>query len=302
MTKVQTSRARVGVVGVPDGWSSLRLVEAVRRRCGDAQLIEPRRLALDLTRNSVRHGGLELVGFDALIVKKLGSRYAPHLLDRLEILRFLEARGVRVFSRADSIARLLDRMSCTVVLGAAGIPMPETVLTEDLDEAIEAVRRFGAAILKPLFTSKARGMLLLETGAALRAQLSEFQDAGNRMLYLQRRIPLPGRDLGVVFLGGEYVASYARVASGAAWNTTTTSGGKYQPADPGDEILALAHRAQALFDLDFTCVDVAEGPDGPVVFEVSAFGGFRGLLEAHQMDAAGLYVDHVLRRLAHEPR
>lgn len=289
---------RIGVVGVADGWSSLRLTDAVRERCGQADLFEPRRLALDLTAATVRHGAVELTDFDALIVKKLGSRYAPHLLDRLEILRYLETRGVRVFSRADSIARLIDRMSCTVVLGAAGIPMPETLLTEDLDEAVDAVARFGAAVLKPLFTSKARGMMIVESGREARDRLADFQESGNRMLYLQRRIPLPGRDLGVVFLGGEYVASYARVASGSAWNTTTTSGGKYRPADPGDEILSLAHRAQALFDLDFTCVDVAEGPDGPVVFEVSAFGGFRGLLEAHNIDAAKLYVDYVLRRLA----
>jgi tetrahydromethanopterin:alpha-L-glutamate ligase len=49
--------------------------------------------------------------------------------------------------------------------------------------------------------------------------------------------------------------------------------------------------------MDFTTVDVAETDTGPIVFEVSAFGGFRGALEGIGIDAAGLYTEHVLRQL-----
>ena len=44
-------------------------------------------------------------------------------------------------------------------------------------------------------------------------------------------------------------------------------------------------------------MDVAETEDGLKVFEVSAFGGFRGLMEADGIDAAALYADYVLGRL-----
>ena len=70
-----------------------------------------------------------------------------------------------------------------------------------------------------------------------------------------------------------------------------------QAHTPSDEIIALAQRAQALFDMDFTTVDVAETDEGPVVFEVSAFGGFRGALEGMGVNVAELYVNHVLNRL-----
>jgi ribosomal protein S6--L-glutamate ligase len=61
-------------------------------------------------------------------------------------------------------------------------------------------------------------------------------------------------------------------------------------------VIELARRAQALFAMDFTTVDVAETNSGPIVFEVSAFGGFRGALEGIGIDAAGLYAEHVLRQ------
>jgi ribosomal protein S6--L-glutamate ligase len=131
--------------------------------------------------------------------------------------------------------------------------------------------------------------------AELRAQLERFRQ-DNPVMYLQQLLTTPGRDLGVVFLGGEYFATYARV-SGGSWTTSTNKGGKYQPHQPSDEIIALAHKAQALFDLDFTCVDVVETQSGPKVFEVSAFGGFRGLLNASNVDAAARYADHVVREL-----
>ena len=177
--------------------------------------------------------------------------------------------------------------------------MPATVVTEDLDVALAAVKRFETAILKPLFTSKARGMQVVQAGPGAREELEAFRSAGNNVMYVQHMVPLPGNDLGVVFLGDQYLASYARIAHSSSWNTSTSDGGRYRPCEPSDEVIDLARRAQALCGLDFTCVDIVESDRGPLVFEVSAFGGFRGLLEAHGIEAADLYADYVLRKLNH---
>jgi tetrahydromethanopterin:alpha-L-glutamate ligase len=290
---------KIGVVGVSEGWSSERLADAVAAHTGQRALIRLADVALDLEQGRVLYRGEDLSTFDALIVKKLGRKYSPELLDRVEILHFLHQRGVRVFSPPSEIMRLLDRLACTVELRLADIPMPETIITEDLDAAVEAVRRFERAILKPLYTSKARGMQVIDAGPDIRDRIEAFRAAGNPVLYIQRMVPLPGRDLGVAFLGGEYVASYARVARRDAWNTSTSSGGKYEAITPSDEIIALARRAQGVFKLDFTCVDIVEAPDGPLVFEVSAFGGFRGLLEANKIDMAPRYAEYAIGKLRH---
>ncbi len=88
-----------------------------------------------------------------------------------------------------------------------------------------------------------------------------------------------GLDLGVVFLGKEYLTTYARQKAPDAWNTTTTCGGRYVPFTPEQEIIELADKARKVFDLPFTCVDVALTKEGPFVFEVSAFGGFNFLFD-----------------------
>lgn len=291
---------RIGVVGIPGKWSTEVLADAIEARTGFRAVIDLQHVSLDLTTGRLDHRGLDLGELDALVVKKISAEYSPDSLDRLELLRAAEARGVRVFSGAEQMLRLINRLSCTLTLRHAGIPMPETVVTEDVDSACEAVRRFGEAVFKPLFSTKARGMCVISADRspqALRAEVEAFR-RDNPMMYLQRRVELPGRDLGMVFAGGRYLGTYARVPqSGDSWNTTIHSGGRYEAYAPSEELIDLATRAQAPFGLDFTTVDVAETPDGPIVFEVSAFGGFRGALEGAGIDAAGAYLDHVLSEL-----
>ncbi|MCP3963871.1 MAG: GAK system ATP-grasp enzyme [bacterium] len=292
-----SGRPRVGIVGIPGKWSTETLADEVEARTGFRLVVDMSGVALDLGSRRLLFGAHDLSGLDGLMVKKISAEYSPNTLDRLEMLRVAENAGVRVFSRAERVLRLVDRLSCTVTLRNAGIPMPETLITEDLGAAMAAVERFGAAVLKPLFSTKARGMRVVHAAEdELEAAIRDFQRE-NPMMYIQRRVDLPGRDLGMVFLAGEYLGTYARVQRTDAWNTTTRSGGRYESHEPSGEIIDLARRAQAPFGLDFTTVDVAETAGGPIVFEVSAFGGFRGAKEGIGINAAARYVEHALKEL-----
>lgn len=287
----------IAIIGNPGSWSSEHLHETAGRLAGASVLVDPASLSYDAERQSVRGGDVDLHGFDAIIMKKIGRGYRPEYSNRLDMLRFVKARGVPVYSDPTRILRVIDRFAGTVTLRAHDIPMAPTVVTEDLNEAVEAVERYGRAIAKPLFTSKARGMVVIERGPDARAALEAFRAAGNPVMYVQQMLDLPGQDLGVVFLDGEYVTTYARHGAAGSWSTAVRGTGKYSPYDPSPQIIELARRAQEPFGLTFTCVDVAETSIGPVVWEVSAFGGFRGLWEARRIDAAELYVRFVLAQI-----
>ncbi len=289
---------KIGVIGIPGKWSSEIIADALEKKTGYRLLISTDDINLDLSKKRAYHRGVDLSELDGIIIKKIGDLYSHHMLDRLEVLNYLNHNGLKIFSNPLNIKKAVDRLSCTVELSKASIPMPETVITESVEEANLAVRRFGKAVLKPLFTSKARGMKVVEIGADTLAQIQVFKAANNPVMYIQKMLNLQGKDLGIVFLGGKYIGTYARVIQNSSWTTTTHFGGAYTPYDPSEEIIELAERAQSVFGLDFTCVDVAETPEGPIVFEVSAFGGFRGLMEARRIDAAELYAEYVIEKLA----
>ena len=299
MTELNIADLNIGVVGIPGKWSTDTLADAVETRTGRRIVVDMGCVELDLAAGHLLHGELDLCTLDGLIVKKISATYSPATLDRLEMLRVAEASGVRVFSPANNILRLIDRLSCTVTLRNAGIPMPETRITEDINLAVKAVADFGSAVFKPLYSTKARGMCVInhsDDQQEIRNRIVSFQ-AENPVMYIQRRVDLPGRDLGMVFLAGDYLGCYARVPQDDAWNTTIESGGRYAAHQPTTQEIELAHKAQALFGMDFTTVDVAETEDGPIVFEVSAFGGFRGAREGIGIDVAELYADYVIRNL-----
>ena len=288
---------KIGVVGLPGKWSTETLADAVAASTGWRLIIDMEQVYADLVEARLLYRDQDLCQLDALIVKKISASYSPSTLDYLELLRVAEQAGVRVFSPAGSMLRLIDRLSCTVTLRNAGIPMPETCVTGDIDVALSVLQAYECAVFKPLYSTKARGMCVIEKGRDADQAVRAFREH-NPVMYIQRKIDLPGQDMGMVFLGGQYLGSYARVSAGDAWNTTINSGGRYAACQPPPTVIDMAARAQSLFDMDFTTVDVAETQEGPMVFEVSAFGGFRGAAEGIGIDAARLYVDYVLAELA----
>ncbi len=294
---------KIAVVGIPGKWSTETLADAIEQHTGFRLVIDMSKVSLNLSDNSLnyRHNGkkMNLCELDGLIIKKISAEYNPNTLDRLELLLIAQSQGVKIFSSPEKIMRLIDRLSCTVTLRKAGVPMPDTIVTESIEEAIEAVQQFSSAVFKPLFSTKARGMVVIEASCSpeqIKTEIEQFQ-VEHQMMYIQKKVNLPGQDLGLVFLGGEYLGTYARVNQSGTWNTTINSGGRYAAFTPSDEIINIAQNAQDLFAMDFTTVDIAETDDGPIVFEVSAFGGFQGALEGIGIKAAELYANYVLKRV-----
>lgn len=289
---------KIGVIGIKDAWSTELLLDAVRRKTGSVFLIEMDKVYLDSYKETVFCGDIDLCKFDAFIIKKIGNIYSHDFLNKLEILKYLEERHKkRIFSAPSRIMRLLNRLSCTVALQSNNIPMPPTVITSDKDIAFKTIKFFKSAVLKPLYSTKARGMRLVNYSDDIENEVLNFVKDGNNTIYIQKKIDIGQKDYGIVFLGGKYLGTYARVKNNSSWNTTTNSGGKYITHQPSREIIDLAKKAQDIFNLDFTCVDIAETNEGIFVFEVSAFGGFRGLMESAGINAAELYTDYVLGEL-----
>lgn len=289
---------RVAVFGVPGGWSTERLARALTDLGAEALVVDPAACSVRLPDPRVFLHGRPLPALDGVIVKKLGDPADGWAVqERISVLRHLAASGVPVVSPPDRLAAAVNRYRMTVELARAGLPVPETVVTEDPAEAAETVSGFGTAVLKPLFTSKGRGMERLQAAIGLPRFFADRRARGGGPFYLQRFIAHPGRDLSVAVLDGRYMGAYWRVGRPDRWMTTILSGGRYEAADPPPDVAELALRAARHFGLLFTGVDLMETPAGDfVVLEVSAFGGFRGLLTACGVDAASALATAALAR------
>ncbi|NYS60081.1 GAK system ATP-grasp enzyme [Vreelandella salicampi] len=293
---------RIAVIGTPGKWSTDVLANHLEQHTGFRCVIDMSDVVLELETGKLRYGDVLLNELDGVVIKKISETYSPAADDRLRMLQSLEADGVRCFSSPSQISRLINRLEGTAALASGSVPLPPTRVTENTDEALNAIKAFGKAILKPLYSTKARGMVVLDAtdGDTVNTQKLNAFKSEHGLFYLQKFVNLGGQDLGMVFLGGEYLCTYARVGDANAWNTTIRSGGKYQAFDASPELIELGRNAQSCFDLSFTTVDIALTDEGPVVFEVSAFGGFSGALKGCGIEAAEKLCDYVLSQLAAE--
>lgn len=288
----------IGVIGIRGAWSTESLSEQLKRKDAGGEIIELHEISCDLDEVRFYHHQHQLSDFDGFILKKMGAEYAPSLLDELELLELMERRGFRFFSSPARIRRMISRLSCTINLRENGIPMPPVFISEDVEDAVAWADANAPVVLKPLYSTKARGMALITNEPSARDAITTLQSRGEKIFYLQQKFDLNGSDYGLIFLGGEYVGAYARISDGSTWHTTTREGGKYGAFSPPQDYIDLAERAQRPFGLDFTCVDVANTEEaGPIVFEVSAFGGYKGLYESAGIDASDLLTDYAIRKL-----
>lgn len=284
----------IGVVGIAGAPSTEALAAAFRARGADAVVLTAEKLALEASSGTVTCGAHDLQDFAAVAVKKLGDAASPLCTVRATILRAAADDGLPVLSPPAAIAAAVDRHTMTQRLGAAGIPLPETLVTEDREAAADFVHRMGRVIYKPRFTSKGRGMRLVEDGADLPRTLDELAEAG-LPFYLQRFLPGVERDISVAVCDGQVIGAYYRVRGDHAWSTTTADGGRYEPCPLDAQLERLALRATAIFGLTFTTVDVVRYEGRTWVYEVSAFGGFRGL-QACGVDGSAYFAEAVLAR------
>jgi ribosomal protein S6--L-glutamate ligase len=285
---------RVAVAGIADAWSSERMAAALADVGVESFVMHLADAIHDIARDSVTHLGEDLCALDGVVVKKLGDQADAASRLRLHALRALERAGVRVFSPADVIDVAMDRYRMMMVLAEQGLPVPDTLAVESFDGLREAVGRMGDCVVKPIYTSKARGMIRIKAPEQLDAMLGEWMP---QRCLVQRFVEAPGRDIGATVVGGEFIGAFARVAQPGEWRTTTLQGGRYERHDLPAEGIELAERAARAFGLDYTVVDLVEQDGGYLLYEVSAFGGFRGLYEATGIDPSSAYAALVKREL-----
>jgi RimK family alpha-L-glutamate ligase len=241
----------------------------------------------------LRSRNTELDSADVVLARIIPSGSLEQIIFRVDALHRLEDRGIRVVNSPRAIERTVDKFWTSALLEQCGIPTPETVVCDDVEEALGAYRALGDVIVKPLFGSMGLGMVRVsDEEMAFRVFRTIEQIRG--VYYVQRTVDHDGTDIRAFVLGGRVVAAIERHASG--WRTNLARGATAHSIALGEQLSALAVRAAAAVGADYAGVDLVTGRDGTTyVLEVNGIPGWRGLQEATGLDIAGRLVDHLAR-------
>lgn len=232
---------------------------------------------------------------DAVLARFIPRGSLEQIIYRVDALHWMEERGMTVVNSPRAIERTVDKFYTTALLHEAGLPVPETAVCENAEDALDAVSRMGDVVIKPIFGSMGCGMMRVsDPDLAFRATrtLEELR----AVFYVQRAVDHGGRDVRVFVIGGRVIGAIEREAPAGDWRTNVTRGGSARPFElpPAWEQLAL--RAAAVVRADYAGVDLLPSADGGVfVLEVNGIPGWRALRLATGIDVAGGIVEHIER-------
>ena len=233
-----------------------------------------------------------LEGLDALVVRPIGRGSLEQVIFRMDLLRRLEEEGVVVVNPAEAIEICSDKYRALWLMELAGIPVPRTVATEDVQVAMRAFFELGRdVVVKPLFGSRGIGSVRVsDPDTALRVFRSIAFQRG--VIYVQEFVPHGDYDVRAFVVGERVVAAMRRVARG--WKKNVYLGARPEPYELPEELVELALRAAEATGCEVAGVDMLPSEGGPLVVEVNSQPGWRGLQRVSKTDIALEVASYVL--------
>jgi ribosomal protein S6--L-glutamate ligase len=293
---------RVGIVHdspVPT-LSSRQLMLAFMKRGVESVYFRISRLSIviDEDRAKVIYGSEEGVSTDSLIIRSLGFiATLEQIFRRVDTLKHLELSGTLIINPIDSMLRARDKYASIITLNATGIKVPATAVVEDVFTAVELCRKWGDVVIKPMMGSMGYGSIKTSDPDIVFTVAKTWLTHG-QPVYIQKYIPKPERDIRVFVVGNEVLGAYYRYAPKGCWKTNIAQGAKAVKIERiDDELVEMSLKAVKTLKLHYAGIDIGEGEDGYVVFEVNAAPQWSGFMSATGINPAEKIADYVIKLL-----
>jgi ribosomal protein S6--L-glutamate ligase len=241
--------------------------------------------------------GSEPIDIDAALLRNFGLfMNLDTFLKRLGVLEALSMQVPMINNpTASFIAR--DKFRCLLRLHLSGLPVPETLVTENPFSAMRFIEKRAIAVHKPIVGSLGLGSMLISN-----ADLAFYVTRGLKNLgmpsYYQVYLDKPGYDYRVFVVGDNVIGAMKRVSS--SWKTNIAQGARGVPIKESEEpeVYALALKSVKVLGLDYAGVDIAFDmkTQKHYILEVNAFPHWEGLRRATGVNPPELIVDYLINK------
>jgi [lysine-biosynthesis-protein LysW]--L-2-aminoadipate ligase len=213
--------------------------------------------------------------------------------------RSLEIRELPMINSANAIEICGNKWRTSLQLRRHGIATPDSCLALSPQAALQAMRELGfPVVVKPLTGSWGRLVTPVHdevTAEIVLDYIAALPGPQAHLVYLQRLVAKPGRDLRVIVIGDQAAGAIYRRSD--RWRTNIALGAVPVACPLTSDIAQLAVAAARAVGAAVAGVDLIEGTDGQLtVLEVNSGVEFGGFSQAHgsSLELAELIVDHVL--------
>jgi ribosomal protein S6--L-glutamate ligase len=273
-------------------YSTRRLMEAGLQAGHDVRVVDHVRCFMDITSdNPSIHYREEEFGpdhFDA-VIPRIGASVTFY---GCSVVRQFEMMGVYCVNESVAITRARDKLRSLQLLSRRGVGIPVTSFANSPDDVKGLIREVGGAplVIKLLEGTQGIGVVLAETKKAAESVIQAFMGLNTAILVQEYIKEAGGSDVRAFVVGNRVIAAMKRQAPEGEFRSNLHRGGKATLERLTKTERETAIRAAKVMGLNVCGVDILRSQRGPLVMEVNASPGLRGIEEATGRDIAGLIV------------
>jgi RimK family alpha-L-glutamate ligase len=281
----------------PEAWSSSQIRDVLTKRGIPYECFTFPRLVARLAYKpyfKVNNTNI-LDDLDALIIRPIGRGSLEELVFRMDMLYRLQRQGFYMVNPPTAIEHCVDKYDILSTLEDVGIPVPRTLATESVNEALKSFNELGGdVVVKPIFGSRGQGATRVND-VDVADTIFKAITFHHGVIYIQEFVEHGFSDIRAFVIGDQVIASMRRVATG--WKTNYSRGAHPEAAGISEELKELAVKAAKAVDCKVAGVDILEGIEGPRIVDVNSQPGWKGLQVVSKVNIAHHIVEFVLEEL-----
>lgn len=279
---------------------SLELMESISRHGHEPVYLKTPMLDAVLTPGGIKvYQSTEEVSVNAAILRGIGFITSLEtLMKRIGVLEAL-ASQIPVINDPSKSLIARDKWRCLLHLYLNGLPVPETLVTENPFTAMRYVKDKHIVVYKPLMGSLGLGSTLVQDPDLAFNVTRGLMNIGLPSYY-QVYLEKPGYDYRVFVVGEEVIGAMKRV-NPYSWKTNVAQGAGGVPVSEKEEpeVYELGLKAVKILGLDYAGVDIAYDKDTRryYILEVNAFPQWEGLRNATGVNPPDYIVEYVIEKI-----
>lgn len=275
-------------------YSTSRLVEAVVEAGHKVTVLDHLRCDIVSEEGNpcIYYRGAKITEVDA-IIPRIGSSvtfYGSAVIRQFEMMNVFTPVG----SQALNCAR--DKLQSLQVLARSGVGMPKTVFTNYSKEVGKIIDTVGGPplIVKLLEGTQGVGVVLAPTRKAAESIIQAFHSMKARIIVQEFIQEAMGVDIRAFVVNNKVIGAMKRRGKEGEFRSNLHRGGSGQLIELNEEQRRTALVATRAMGLSIAGVDLLQSDRGPLVLEVNASPGLRGIEKVTDKDIAGIIVNYVI--------
>jgi len=229
--------------------------------------------------------------FDA-VVPRIGTTVTRH---GAAIVKQFEMNHIFSTAKSMGIIRARNKVATLQMMSKKGISVPKTVFSINPNNVEDQIELLGGApvIIKLQEGTQGKGVILAESKKSAISVIDTLYTMNTSILLQEYIEEANGEDLRIVVVGNKIVASMKRTSGLDDFRSNVHRGAETQKVQltPREKFMAI--NATKKLGLGVAGVDLIRSKNGPLLIEVNASPGLKGIEAATGVNVAKFIVQYV---------